>query len=139
MSKITVLSSNSQGDIPECFGAVTGGMPILFWDACFQYLLERFEVECPEWPRNQKINQALGDLQLMACGDGAETSLAVSLHPISKFFFLLTGGEFQTWRKVAEKRGDLSDKRERSKSSPKLRNFLATVKREITWRKVFNF
>lgn len=137
---MTLISSSSQGIIPDCFGPVFGAMPIQFWDKSFQYLLYIFAMECPEWPRNQKINQALGDLQLMACGDAAEISLAVSLHPLPSYLFcLLTGDEFQAWRKVAEKRGDLSDGGKRSKSSPKLRNFLATVKREITWRKVFNF
>lgn len=53
-------------------------MSIPFWDSWYKFLLERLEVEFPGLPEESKINQALGDLQLMACGIEAENSLVVS-------------------------------------------------------------
>lgn len=81
------FSSSSQGVTPECFGPVYGGMPIPFWDGYFKFLLGQLEAECPEWPRTDKVNRALGHMQLMACGDAAAMSLAVSFLIIS--FFLV--------------------------------------------------
>lgn len=78
MSNITSLSPTTQGIIPECFDTITRGMPIPFWDRYFQFLLDRLEQECPGLSRCDQVNRALGDMQLMACGDAAVVSLAAS-------------------------------------------------------------
>lgn len=78
----------SQHAIPSTYvpGAVFSSMPIAYWDGCFQFLLDRLAVEYPEWPRTKRVNQALGDLTLMACGGAATSSLAVS-YSLTSFVF----------------------------------------------------
>lgn len=86
MSGVASLPSSTPGIGPESFGPVYGWMPIPFWDGFFQFLLGLLEAECPEWPVTEKVNRALGHLQLMACGDAAAMSLAVSFLAFSFFF-----------------------------------------------------
>lgn len=62
----------------EYLGAVIGYMPITYWDAYFKSLLFHLSALDPAGAECRNINRALGDMQLMACGDAAERSLAVS-------------------------------------------------------------
>lgn len=61
-------------------------MPIPFWDRYFSVLLD---AECPKWPRTDKANREPEHMQLMAYGDAAAMSLAVSLPTSSFFTFVL--------------------------------------------------
>lgn len=87
MSGVASLPSSAPGFGPESFGPVYGWMPIPFWDGFFQFLLGHLEAECPEWPMTDKVNRALGHLQLMACGDAAVMSLAVSFLAFRLFLY----------------------------------------------------
>lgn len=59
-------------------GEITGYMPLHFWDSLYKLLFERLEAAFPHWAHQNKSNQAIYELELMACGYEAEMSLAVS-------------------------------------------------------------
>lgn len=72
------LSSTAQAVVPEQFGTVEYSMPTAYWDAYLSFLLSRLAAEYPGLTQSQLLNLALGDLQLVANGDAALRSLAVS-------------------------------------------------------------
>lgn len=61
--------------IPE---RVTGKLPIAYWDIYFNILTKRLAEEFPESDHTERTNVALGNLQIIACGNAALDSLAVS-------------------------------------------------------------
>lgn len=65
VSELPSFRSCSRELITQGFYEKFGRMPIPFWDGYFRFLLRS---ECPEWPRTDKVNRALGHMQLMACG-----------------------------------------------------------------------
>lgn len=74
MSSTTSLSS-----CPAFVGPISTAMPLPFWDSYHKFLLLLLDAAYPDWTPTEKMNQALTDLQLLACGPSAEMSLAVRL------------------------------------------------------------
>lgn len=71
---LSMTSPAATVTIPE---RITGKLPIAYWDLYFEALSERLAQEFPEWDQTQRTNLALGNLQIMACGNAAMDSLAV--------------------------------------------------------------
>lgn len=61
--------------LPDC---ITTSLPISHWDVYFHILTTQLQRNLPDCDETQRINLALCHLQLLACGDAALDSLAVS-------------------------------------------------------------